>query len=106
MSRPRLLVWTFTSLAAVLGADTAAAQAYPAKPLRFLCTGIGAGTDLAARTVAQGLLDSAGWTVVVDNRGSTIVAAEVASRAVPDGYNLLVSTDGLWRGPLFQKMTF
>jgi tripartite-type tricarboxylate transporter receptor subunit TctC len=44
--------------------------------------------------------------VVVDNRGSTIVAAEMASRAAPDGYTLLVSTDGLWRGPLLQKMPF
>ncbi|HEY0337538.1 MAG TPA: tripartite tricarboxylate transporter substrate-binding protein, partial [Burkholderiales bacterium] len=69
-------------------------------------TGIGASTDLAARTVAQGLADSAGWSVVVDNRGSTIVAAEMASRAAPDGYTLLVSTDGLWRGPLLQKMPF
>jgi tripartite-type tricarboxylate transporter receptor subunit TctC len=90
----------------VLGMDAACSQSYPSKSLRFVTTGIGASTDLAARTVAQGLTDSAGWNVVVDNRGSTIVAAEMASRAPPDGYTLLVSTDGLWRGPLLQKMPF
>jgi tripartite-type tricarboxylate transporter receptor subunit TctC len=47
-----------------------------------------------------------GWNVVVDNRGSTIVSAEVASKAAPDGYSLLVSTDGLWRGQYFQKLPF
>src|SRR3982751_1039532 len=84
---------------AVFGASAAYGQTYPTKPLRFLTTGVGGSTDLAARTVAQGLSDSAGWNVVVDNRGSTIVPAEVTARAPPDGYTLLVSTDGLWRGP-------
>src|SRR3954467_2337107 len=114
MSGPRWVLWIFPALTAGLGCDalfaqtapTPSGQSYPTKPIRFLTTGIGAGTDLAARTVAQGLIDSAGWTVVVDNRGSTIVAAEMAARAAPDGYTLLVSTDGLWRGPLFQKMSF
>jgi tripartite-type tricarboxylate transporter receptor subunit TctC len=82
------------------------AQVFPSKPLRFLTTGAGATTDLAARTLAQGLSDSAGWTVIVDNRGNTIVAAELAARAPADGYTLLVLTEGLWRGPLLQKMPY
>src|SRR5215831_3461253 len=90
----------------VLGPVAANGQAYPSKPLRFLTTGIGASTDLAARTVAQGLSDNAGWNVIVDNRGNTIVAAEFASRSPPDGYTLLVLTEGLWRGPLLQKMPY
>lgn len=85
-------------------AASAIAQVFPSKPLRFLTTGIGASTDFAARTLAQGLLDSAGWTVIVDNRGNTIVAAELAARSPADGYTLLVLTEGLWRGPLLQKM--
>ena len=104
MSRSR--VWIFSAVVAVLSADTACAQGYPGKPLRFLTTGIGGSTDLAARTVAQGLTDSVGWTVVVDNRGSTLVSSEMVSKAPPDGYTLLVITDGLWRGPLIQKMPF
>ncbi len=87
-------------------AALAPAQTFPTKPVRFLTTGAGASTDLAARTVAQGLSDGAGWTVVVDNRGNTIVAAELAARAPADGYTLLVLTEGLWRGPLVQKMPY
>jgi tripartite-type tricarboxylate transporter receptor subunit TctC len=106
MSMPRPVVWIFPVVVVVLGTGAVCGQGYPSKPLRFVTTGIGASTDLAARTVAQGLTDSVGWNVVVDNRGSTIVAAEIASKAPPDGYTLLVSTDGLWRGPLLQKMPF
>ncbi|HKA45223.1 MAG TPA: tripartite tricarboxylate transporter substrate-binding protein, partial [Burkholderiales bacterium] len=91
---------------AALTAGAACGQGYPGKPLRFLTTGIGASTDLAARTVAQGLTDSAGWSVVVDNRGSTIVASDMVAKSPPDGYSLLVITDGMWRGPLFQRMPF
>ena len=106
MSGSRRVVWMFPVIAMVLGAGVVHGQAYPVKPIRFITTGVGGSTDLAARTVAQGLLDSAGWNVVVDNRGSTIVSAEVVSRAAPDGHTLLVSTDGLWRGGYFQKMPF
>ena len=106
MSRQHLVAGILSAVSAVVGANAALGQTYPVKPLRFVTTGVGASTDLAARTVAQGLTDSAGWNVVVDNRGSTVVSAEVVARAATDGYVLLVSTDGLWRGPLFQKMSF
>jgi tripartite-type tricarboxylate transporter receptor subunit TctC len=106
MSKPRLVAWMFPAIVTVPVADAACAQGYPNRPLRFLTTGIGGSTDLAARTVAQGLIDSLGWSVVVDNRGSTIVSSDMVSKAPPDGYTILVITDGLWRGPLFQKMPF
>ena len=70
MARPHVVVSIFPVLAAVLGAGAACAQAYPVKPIRFLTTGVGAGTDLAARTVALGLIENAGWNVIVDNRGA------------------------------------
>ena len=106
MSSRHLVVWIFPAAVAVLGAGAALAQSYPSRPVRFLTTGLGGSTDLAARTVAQGLIDGAGWNVVVDNRGSTIVASEMVSKALPDGYTILVTTDGHWRGPLLQKMPF
>jgi len=104
MSRPFYLAGIL--FVVFFGSAAAIGQVYPAKPLRFLSTGIGASTDLAARTVAQGLADSVGWNVIVDNRGSTMVAAEVATRLPPDGYTLVVLTEGLWRGPLLQKMPY
>jgi tripartite-type tricarboxylate transporter receptor subunit TctC len=106
MSKLRLVVRIIPAVVAAFGAGAACAQDYPSKPIRFLTTGIGGSTDLAARTVALGLTESTGWNVVVDNRGSTIVACDLAAKAPPDGYTILVITDGLWRGPLFQKMPF
>ena len=102
----RLLVQIL--LVVALGFDAAAlyAQGYPVKPLRFVTTGAGGSTDFVTRTVVQGLANGVGWNVIVDNRGSTIVAAELASRSPPDGYILLVLTEGLWRGPLLQKMPY
>ena len=86
MSKTSLAVWIFPAMVAMLDAGEARGQTYPAKPIRILTTGLGGSTDLAARTVAQGLIDSAGWTVVVDNRGSTIVASDMVAKAPPDGY--------------------
>jgi tripartite-type tricarboxylate transporter receptor subunit TctC len=106
MSIPRLPVWIFPAIVAVLDADVACGQAWPVRPIRILTTGLAGSTDLAARTVAQGLVDSAGWNVVVDNRGSTIVSSDMVAKAPPDGYTILVITDGLWRGGFFQKMPF
>ena len=104
MSRPFHLAAVL--FVGVFGSAGAIGQAYPTKPLRFVSTGVGASTDLAARTVAQGLTDNLGWNIVVDNRGSTIMGSEMAARAAPDGYTILVMTDGLWRGGYFQKMPF
>jgi tripartite-type tricarboxylate transporter receptor subunit TctC len=81
MSRLHLVAWIVAVVEAVFGAGAVHGQGFPVKPIRFVSTGIGASTDLAARTVAQGLTDSVGWNVVVDNRGSTIIAAEIVSRA-------------------------
>jgi tripartite-type tricarboxylate transporter receptor subunit TctC len=106
MLLPRLVVPLFAIGTIFFGARAVSGQEYPSKPIRFVTTGVGASTDFAARVMAQGLLDSAGWQVVVDNRGSTIIASEAVSKAPTDGYTLLVMTDGLWRGPLLQKMPF
>lgn len=70
-----------------------AAEAYPARPLRLIVPfGTGASTDIVARIFAQKLGDALGQTLVVENRpGSAgIVGTEVAARASPDGYTMLV----------------
>ena len=82
MSTLPLVFQMFLTVLVMCCAAGVFAQVFPSKPLRFLTTGAGASTDLAARTLAQGLSDSAGWTVIVDNRGNTIVAAELAARAL------------------------
>ena len=73
----------------------ASAQAYPAKPIRFIVPSPPGGSpDILARIVSQKLSEQLGQQVVVDNRGgaSGIIGVESAARAAPDGYTLLFVT--------------
>ena len=75
----------------------AAAQDFPLRPVR-LVVGFapGGGADSAARSVAQKLNEAWGQSVITDNRAGAggNVAAEIVSRAAPDGYTLLISSPG------------
>jgi len=84
-------------LLASVGASTAAAQSWPARPIKLL-VGFAPGgvADATARVVAQKLADILGQPVIVDNRPSAggIVAAEAVAKAEPDGYTLLLLSNG------------
>jgi tripartite-type tricarboxylate transporter receptor subunit TctC len=75
----------------------AAAQAYPAKTVRIIVPyQPGQGTDVATRYLAEHLTKTMGQTFFVENRagaGGNIGTAE-AARAAPDGYTLLMGTNG------------
>jgi tripartite-type tricarboxylate transporter receptor subunit TctC len=72
-------------------ANLAAAQTFPAKPVRFIL-GSAAGTvpDVATRHIAEKLAALLGQPVVVENRPSAggIVALEAVRNSPPDGYTL------------------
>ena len=80
----------------ILSAAQAAAQQWPAKPVRFIVPfPPGGSTDVAARTIADQLGRSMGAQFVVENRaggGGAIGTTEVA-RATPDGYSILFAAD-------------
>jgi tripartite-type tricarboxylate transporter receptor subunit TctC len=77
-------------------AAPANAQTYPSKPITIVIGYTpGAVSDLAARTIGEGLHQAWGQPVIVDNKpgsGGNIGAA-FTSRAAPDGYTLMVGTD-------------
>ncbi len=85
---------------ALLGINmpVAFAQNYPVKPVRLIVPSApGGGTDIAARLIAQGLTESLGQAVVVDNRGGAggIAGVTVAAKlSAPDGYTLLLGSNG------------
>jgi len=102
--------WALLWLA--LGASPAAAQdAYPSKPVRFIAPfPPGGTTDVLSRILAQKLTDGLGRQVVVENRpgaGSNI-GHELAAKAPPDGYTLLMSSNtALVANPyLYKRLPF
>ena len=87
----RHLAAVLTSVVSLLAAD-AAAQAWPAKPLRAIVpVGAGSSTDIVHRVVLEQLSAQLGQPIVVENRvgaGGTIGTAAV-TKSEPDGYTLL-----------------
>ncbi|MEK6592899.1 MAG: tripartite tricarboxylate transporter substrate binding protein [Pseudomonadota bacterium] len=78
---------------ACAAAPGAWAQAYPAKTIRLISPyPPGGGTDATARIIAQALGDQMGQQIVVDSRGgaSGRIGTEIASKAAPDGYTLVL----------------
>lgn len=81
------------ALAAALPAVSLAAD-YPERPIRWLVPfSAGGGSDIATRIVARHVGETLGQAVVVENRpgAATIVAAQEAARAEPDGYTVLTA---------------
>ncbi len=86
--------WRFaTALMLVALAGSAAAQSYPARPIRLLCPiAPGGGLDVIARSIAPPLSENLKASVVVDNRpgASGAIAMETTAHAAPDGYTLVI----------------
>ena len=79
----------------VATAPGAVAQAYPTKPIRIIAlSSPGSGPDIVGRLIGQKFTDAWGQQVIVDARPAAtgIIGTEIASRAAPDGYTLLIVT--------------
>ena len=71
------------------------AQAYPTRPVRLIVPyPPGGGNDTLARLFGQKLTEAWGQQIVIDNRpgAGTIIGTQLAARAAPDGYTLLLSS--------------
>ena len=105
---------TLIALACLL---TLAAQAaernidrYPEKPIRFIVPfPPGALNDYLGRLLATKFTENWNKQMVVDNRagGSTIIGTEMAAKAAPDGYTLLLCSVALAvNQTLFPKLPY
>ena len=94
-------------LTAAAGAH--AQQKYPTRPIRMIVPyPPGGGTDIMARAIAQRVSESLGQAVVLDNRpgagGST--GTEMAIRAEPDGYTLIMVAGSYSAGAALYKPAY
>ena len=85
--------------AAVLGLmlTQAAAQDYPARPIRWVVPyAAGGASDMLARTLTERLGALLHERVVVENRpgGGGNIGSDIVAKSAPDGYTLLQFTDG------------
>src|SRR5262245_16612906 len=83
----------FLALAIVGATAIAATASFPDRPVRLL-VGYppGGGSDTVARIIAPRLQEALGQQWLVDNRGGAAgnIATEIAARANPDGYTVLL----------------
>jgi tripartite-type tricarboxylate transporter receptor subunit TctC len=90
--------WRFMGLVLATSACVATASAqsqYPNRPIRFVVPlATGGALDIASRLFGQKLSDAFGQQVVIDNRPGAggMIGAELAARASPDGYTLMMAS--------------
>ncbi len=95
---------------ALAGTGPAAAQAWPAKPVRIVVPFTpGGGLDIQARLFGKKFYETLGQTFVIENRTGAggLIGAEAVARAAPDGYTLLFSSASLAVNvSLYKKLAF
>jgi tripartite-type tricarboxylate transporter receptor subunit TctC len=97
MTLSRLLIALLLALAAPLSARAQEAAAnFPSRPIRLIVPfPAGGPADIVARLIGQKMSEDWRQPVVIENRSgaNTIIAAQAAAKAVPDGYTLLMAID-------------
>lgn len=95
--RPTKLLFLVAVAASVLAqAPVASAQQFPSNVIKFIVPYTpGAGGDIVARIVSEGLAQQAGYKIVVENRGGAAgaIGTFTGAKAPPDGYTWILGAD-------------
>jgi tripartite-type tricarboxylate transporter receptor subunit TctC len=104
---------TCFAIACILGAfafESVNAQSYPSQPVRIVVPfAAGGAVDTVARLVGQKMSESLGQPVVIENKPGAggNLAADTVARAAPDGYTILLTTNGHAISPsLYRTLPF
>src|SRR6185369_6338037 len=95
--RIRMLAQAVVIFSVVLAAmpPLATAQAYPAKPIRWISPWpAGGANDIFSRAIGQKIGESLGQQVLVDNRpgAAGTIGSDIAAKAPADGYTLVMGS--------------
>ena len=83
---------------ALLAPFTVHGEPYPSRPIKIVVPyAAGGAVDIVARTIGQALSEALKQPVIVDNRpgASANIGMELVAKAAPDGYTLLMSSNGI-----------
>jgi tripartite-type tricarboxylate transporter receptor subunit TctC len=109
-TRRQLAALCAAAAAFALSPAHAQAQKYPSNTVRIVVPfAAGGGTDVLARTVAQGLSEKWGSSVIIDNRpgAGSSTGTDAVAKAAPDGYTLLYTSPAYAINPaLYKKLPF
>ncbi|MGE5523593.1 MAG: tripartite tricarboxylate transporter substrate binding protein [Rhodospirillaceae bacterium] len=89
---------------------TACAAAYPERPVRLIVPAApGGAIDVVGRIMGAKLAEVLGQNIVIDNRAgaNNIIGTELAARAAPDGYTLLITAGAHTINPsVYRKLPY
>jgi len=99
------------ALAAAFAPSFAQAQAWPAKPIRWVVAyPAGGGSDFLARQLAPQLGKQLGQTLVIDNRpgAAGIIGTDNAAKSPPDGYTIVTGDNGamVFHEAMYKKIPY
>lgn len=103
------LIQGIVAVAVGIAPVVAQAQDYPDKPIRLIVPFSPGGTnDILARIVATHMGEKLGKTMIVDNRPGFqgILGTDLAVKADPDGYTLVVISSAYTMNPVIYKMPY
>jgi tripartite-type tricarboxylate transporter receptor subunit TctC len=96
--------------ALILTAGAASAQTYPSRPITIVVPyPPGGATDAISRIIQDGMSQSLGQQLVIENIGGAggMIAAAKAARATPDGYTIMIHQVALAAGTtMYKNLTF